>query len=119
MSLIIREATREDIEGFSPMQNKPSIIAVAGELNGAVVLLAGIAFSNGRWFAFCDLRDEARPYKMTIAREAKRFYERVRKMGIRFIYAEADPDEPNAVRWITSLGFKLDPRTLYLYRWES
>lgn len=95
------------------------MLAVVGDIDGRIVLMGGLAFSRGRWFAFLDITDEARPFKMTIARAAIRIFDEARKRGIRFVYAEADPNEPSAVRWLTSLGFKLDPRTLYLYRWES
>ena len=117
--MTVRPATREDIEAFSDMPNKPTIRAWVGEVDGEIVGLAGFAFQNGRWCGFCDLREKARPHKFTIARWAKRIIEDARKQGIRFVYAEADLKEHNAVRWLTSLGFEVDPRTDYLYRWRA
>lgn len=117
--MIIRPASREDIESFSDMPNKPSMLAWAGEIDGRIVGLAGFVFSKGRWLGFCDLTEEARKHKMTIARAAKRILAEAGNRGIKFIYAEADQNEPRAVRWLTSLGFRIDPRTVYLYRWES
>jgi hypothetical protein len=117
--LIIRPATRADVEAFATVRNWPSMVAVAGEIDGRVVLLGGLGYSRGRWFAFCDIADEARPHKIAIGRAAKRIFAKAKEQGIRFIYAEADPDEPGAVRWLTSLGFRPDPRSGYLYRWES
>jgi hypothetical protein len=95
------------------------MLAWAGELDGEIVALGGLAFSKGRWFAFCDLKPEARQFKMTIMRVAKRVLEDARERNIRFIYAEADPDEPKAVRWMQSLGFKPDERSGILYRWRQ
>ena len=89
------------------------------ELNGEIIALGGFAFSHGRWFGFVDLKDEARRYKMTIARAAKRIIAEAREQGIKFVYADADPGEPGAVRWLTSLGFTVDPRTAFLYRWRA
>lgn len=87
-------------------------------MDGKIVLMGGLGFTQGRWFAFCDITDEARKHKVAVARAAIRIFERARSLGIRFIYAKADPDEPTAVRWLTSLGFRPDPRSAELYRWE-
>lgn len=89
------------------------------ELDGEIVALGGCALVKGRWLGFCDLREEARPFKMHIARAAIRFLDHARKDGIRFIYVTADTQETGAVRWLTSLGFEVDPRTQYLYRWRA
>jgi hypothetical protein len=115
----VRPATREDIEAFSPLRNKPTIKALAMECDGKIIGLAGYALVKGRYFGFCDLHEEARQYKMHIARAARRFLKAARDDGIKFIYAEADPEEPGAVRWLTSLGFTVDPRTSHLLRWKG
>ena len=117
--MLIRPATRDDIEAFSDIPNKPSMRAWVGEVDGRIVGLAGFVFSQGRWLGFCDLTEEARKYKMTLARAAKRVIAQARMDGIRFIYTESDPTEPTSVRWLTSLGFTVDPRTAYLYRWKA
>jgi hypothetical protein len=117
--MIVEPATREDIEAFSDIPNKPTMKAWAGKIDDQIVLLGGLAFKQGRWFAFCDLKDEAREHKFALARAAIRVFEDARAMGIRYVYAEADPDEPTSHRWLTSLGFTLDPRSEYLYRWSG
>jgi N-acetylglutamate synthase-like GNAT family acetyltransferase len=114
----VRPATREDIEAFSDLPMKPTLRAWVGEVDGRIIALGGFALANGRWFGFCDLKDEARQYKMTIARAGKRIIAEAKKQGIKFVYAEADRDEPGAVRWLSSLGFSIDPRTTFLYRWR-
>lgn len=115
----VRPATRDDIEAFSDLPDKPTLRAWAGEVDGKIVALGGFAFSHGRWFGFVDLTDEARKHKFTIARAAKMVLSEAKRQGIKFIYAEADPNEPGARRWLASLGFTVDPRTLYLYRWRA
>lgn len=117
--MLVRPATREDIDRFSDMSGKPTIKAFVGEVDGEIVALGGLAFAKGRWFAFCDLLDGARAHKMSIARTAKRVFAEAKAQGIKYVYAEADPNEPGAVRWLTSLGFEPDPRTVYLYRWSG
>ena len=115
----VRVASKEDIEAYSDMAPKPTLKAWAGEVDGEIVALGGIAFAKGRWFAFCDLKEGAKDYPMTIMRTAKKVFEYAREKNIRFVYAEADPDEPKAVRWMESLGFQLDPRSQHLYRWRA
>lgn len=101
------------------MANKPTVRAIVAELEGRIIALAGIAFAKGRWFAFADITDEMRPYKMTIMRAAKRFLAEASRDGIKYIYAEASPVEPHAVAWLSSLGFIVDPRSEQLYRWSA
>ena len=117
--LAIRPATREDIEAFSDLPNKPTMRAWVAELDGRIVGLGGIALSKGRWFAFVDLKDEARPFKVTIARSALRFLDEARRDGIRFIYAEVSRHEPRALPWLLSLGFEFDQRSQHFYRWSA
>ena len=120
MPLVIRPATRTDIEAFSDMPDKPTIRAYVAEMDGKVIGMGGAALAKGRWYAFADLPEEIRPYKMTIMRNARRFLEQMRRDGIRFIYAEASPVEPKAVAWLTSLGFEVDQRSGgRLYRWRG
>ena len=115
----VRRATREDIDTFSDLKNKPTIKAYVGEIDGKIVAIGGLALSGGRWFGFCDLTEDAREHKFTIARMGKRIMDEAKSMGLRFVYAEASPNEPTAERWLTSLGFELDPRSAYLYRWRN
>lgn len=119
MTITVRPATAEDIAAFSDLANKPTVRAWIGELDGTIIALGGIALVKGRWIAFVDLTEAARPYKMTIARTAIRFLEQARRDGIKFIYADMDANEPSAPRWLASLGFTLDPRSQHLYRWRA
>ena len=56
---------------------------------------------------------------MKIAKAAKRAMQEANRRGIRFIYAQTDPNELGAERWLKSLGFRVDPRTPSLYRWVA
>lgn len=119
MAVVIRPATRPDIDAFSSMSGKPSIKAVCMEKDGRIIALGGIAYAKGRWIGFCDLAPEARHHKMHIMLGARRFMAEARKSGVRYIYAAADPHESRSILWLKSLGFHLDPRSGVLYRWGT
>lgn len=93
--------------------------AWVGEVDGKIVGMGGLALSHGRWFAFCDLKDEARKYKMAIVRAGRDIMADARSMGIPFVYAEADVDEPMAMKWMRSLGFEIDERSGFLMKWRA
>lgn len=119
MSLIVRTATRADVEAFAGKPNRETVRAWCGDLDGKVIGIGGIATVRGRHFAFLDLTEEARPYKMHIMRTAIRMLEQASRSGMRFIYAEADTEEPKSVAWLKRLGFEIDPRSKVLYRWKA
>jgi hypothetical protein len=116
--LVVRKATREDIQAFSNVTDFPTVKGVVGELNGKIIGFGGLARHRGRWYAFCDLIPEARKFKITIARAAIRVFEEARRDGVKFVYAEMDQNEPTAPAWLARLGFHLDPRSSYLFRWR-
>ena len=116
--VIVRPATREDIEAFSAAPQKPTMKAWVGELDGRLIGIGGLAFSHGRWFVFCDLTDEARQYKVTIAKTALTVMKEARRMGLKYVYAEIEDEEPAALRWQRSLGFELDERSGFLMKWR-
>ena len=118
-TIVIRKATRDDIAVFSQDQISPTIRAWCLECNGEVLGLAGLAYSKGRWIGFCDLKDEARIYKISIGRAARKFMEQTRRDGVKYVYAELSQVEPRASLWLKSLGFNIDPRSNKLYRWSA
>ena len=120
MPLVIRPATREDLDAFPTPFAKPTVKALAAEVDGEVLGVAGLAIVRGRYYAFCDLTStQAAPYRIAVARAAKRLFAEARAAGIRYIYTNADPDEPRACRWLASLGFTPDTRHPHLYRWSA
>lgn len=118
-SVLVRQATADDIAAFSDMPGKPTIRAMALVIDGQVAGLGGVAFMQSRWIGFVDLKDEARQYKTTIARAAIRFLAQLRRDGVRYVYVQRDEDEPRAGIWLASLGFEIDPRTQQLLRWKA
>lgn len=119
MQPVIRPATRKDIEAYSDMKNKPTIVAWVGDLDGRIIAIGGVALFHGRWIAFLDLTEEARRYKVSIAKAARTLFAWADQHGVKYIYADADKKEPKAIAWLHRLGFELDHRTNYLYRWSK
>lgn len=117
--VVIRPATRADLDAFSPLPGKPTIRALCMEREGRIIALGGFVLSKGRWIAFADLSEEARRYKIHILRAAQRLFRDARRDGVRYIYTDADTQEPRSLPWLASLGFSLDPRSRSLYRWEG
>jgi N-acetylglutamate synthase-like GNAT family acetyltransferase len=119
MPLRIRPATSDDL-AKTTLPVRPTLKALVGEVDGEIIGLAGLARIAGRYYAFCDVTSTtAKPHRYRIARAAQRFLLEARAAGIRFIYAAANPAEPGATRWLTSLGFTPDPLHPDLYRWSS
>jgi hypothetical protein len=108
--VIVRPATSDDINRFSDLSPKPSVRAWVAEKDNQIIALGGLALVRGRWFAFLDLKPEARQYKMHIMRSALRLLAQARADDIRYIYANIGPDEPKAEAWLHRLGFRPDPR---------
>ena len=117
--LVIRPATKADIDAVVELANKPSIRAWVAEIDGRILGMAGIFRHDGRWYGYADMTDEIRGHKMALGRAARRFLAGVDRDGIKYIYAEASPTQPRAVAWLESLGFRIDARGGHYYRWRA
>lgn len=119
MAPVVREATKADIDAFYAMEEKPTMRAWLAEVDGEIIGICGIARTRGRWVAFCDIKDELRRFKKVILKTGLLMMREARKAGIRYVYSEPNPDEPNAERFLQALGFHLDPRSMSLFRWRA
>lgn len=120
MRPIVRQATAADLAAFYAGRPAPmtqvTVTAWCGELDGEVIAVGGFAHVNGRLIAFYDMDERARRYKVTLVRAARRI---VRDMAARnkVMFAQSDPKEAGAARWIASLGFKpTEFRDIYQWR---
>jgi hypothetical protein len=116
--ILVRQTTREDIEDFCGTEVSPSVKAMTFEREDEIIGMGGVVKCGGRWLAFFRITDELRPHKMVVARAAIRFFENLRKQGVKFVYAQRDMNEPTSGRWLESLGFEMDPG-MKLYRWRA
>ena len=114
----VRRATAKDIDAFAELEQTPTVIGWVGELDGKIIAVGGLARTAGYWSAFCDLTEEAKPYKYKIARTALRVMKDARARGIHYVYANLDSTKEGSQKWAESLGFELDPRSQKLFRWR-
>lgn len=119
MTLTVRKATRADIEAYSKKPQSQTIRAVVADLNGEIIGIGGMYLRQGRWYAFADVPEECRKYKIHIMRAAIRFLDEARRSGVRIIYTCRDEDEAGSLKWLTSLGFEQDPTTMIIFRWRA
>lgn len=124
--VITRPATRDDIAAFALPAGviTPTVKGWVGEVDGKAVALGGFALVKGRWIGFMDVTEEGRGLlaknmyvRAALLRTAVTALREARKVGIRFIYAEADMRFPRADELLEKIGFHIDPRSEYLYRW--
>lgn len=112
---MVRRATRADYMAFFG-KAEATMWALAGEVDGKIVGIGGLAHVNGRQVLFLDIAPEARRYKVTLMREAKKMMDAVKASGRAFVYAKPDPKEPAAAKWLRSLGFAPTEGGYWLWR---
>lgn len=115
---VIRRATRADLEKFYRTKTiRQTLSARIATVNNRMVGCGGVAWIDGRVFVFLDLKPSARRYKLALVKAAKEVVDEVRADGCRVMYAQRDPTEPTADKWLRRLGFEptLKPG---IYRWQ-
>lgn len=112
---VIRKADATDIALYYG-RAMPTMSASVAELNGEAIGMGGLIRFRDRWYVFLDIKDEMREFKFTLMRAAKGVMQDIRQRGLKQVYTMADVREPNACRWIESLGFK---KTSLGYRWRE
>ena len=119
LTLLIRPATREDIEAACSLPLYPRMRALVAERDGALIGFAGVFVREGRWYGFADLTDGLRAHRFLLARAARSFLSDIKRDGIKYIYAEVSPIQPRSLPWLKSLGFRPDPKGSHFYRWSA
>lgn len=124
--VVSRPATREDILAFSSVVKWPTAKAWIGEIDGEAVALGGLALLKGRWIGFIDVTEKGREYltkslgvRAAMIRAMMEGMREAKRMGIRYVYAEADTQFPKARELIERMGFHVDPRSPALHRWKN
>lgn len=92
-------------EWYGDRGRGPTVKGIAGFVDGKLVAVAGVMIRSGKVLAFCDLREEARPYKHHIHRTAMRILSEA-KQHHRRIIAYCDRSEEGSAKWLARLGFR-------------
>lgn len=106
---IVRPATAADLDAYyaaHPLTGpRCTVTAWCGELDGEIIAIGGFAHVRGKLIAFFEEDDKARRFKVTLVKAGIRV---IREMAARgkVMYAQTDPKEPGAKRWVESLGFR-------------
>ncbi len=99
----LRLATAADVEAFYGQPPEHTMRGYVVLLAGRPVALGGIVYRCGMLCAFSEMKDQFRPYKVSIVRFA-------RKVGELFNglpgMAVASPSEPGADKLLRRLGFE-------------
>ena len=110
---ILRPATREDIAKatahlYGERRDPPvRILAYAGEVDGRVICVGGVAFyPGGVRIAFCDIDNEGRSYPVSLHRGAKMVMDAARRFGVQRILVCQSGMHEKTPRWLAHLGFR-------------
>lgn len=104
--VIIRRATKEDLEAFYGRENRPSCKAWIAFWKGEAACVAGIALERIGPVAFSDVKPGINAPTITIWRTAKVMLEEMRKREVPLIVG-VNKCVPNSYRFLKSLGFVL------------
>lgn len=102
-------------EWYGESGRAPTVKGVAGFVDGELVAVAGFALTAGKVVAFCELKEEARPYKTAIHRTAVRLFKDAMRYHRR-ILAYCDENEPTAPAWLRRLGFEAQEDGVWVWR---
>lgn len=91
-----------ELIGGPPGHRAKTITALAGD---RVLGVGGVIYINGELWASLQMAPEARRYPTAIHRAGLKAIELFRAIGARRVYANAQPDNPAAERWLERLGF--------------
>lgn len=104
---VIRRATRADLEKFYRTKTiRQTLSAKVGIVNGRIIACWGLAWIDGVVFVFFDWKASALRYRVTMIKAGRALMDEAREMGIKVMWAQRDPTEPGAGKWLHCLGFK-------------
>ncbi len=115
----IRPATAGDFEAMYGHPPERTVYAFVGDAAGEIVGIGGVYLDPGGPIGFLNVTERAKPYKLTLLREAKRFMkEHAGPMPVRAI---RDKNNKLAGRFLLALGFRYMRSTSEgeLYEWNK
>ena len=115
-NLIVRELTRDDLIGwYGDTGVYPTFKGFAFQLDGEVIGIGGLHFTQGLVIAFSDGKPECKKFKISLHKTALRLFAEAGKRHKRIIALQG-VDEPSAPRWLSRLGFKKISEGLWQWR---
>lgn len=102
--VILRPATKQDVESFYGDRPLLTVRAIVAELDGDVVAIAGFAMHQGLNLAFSDLRENTNASRVMIVKYAKKMAHWMRDTGLP-IYVTENPQRSNSHRFLSLMGF--------------
>lgn len=114
--MIVRPATVDDLIEYSGSLPPCQIRAMAAEVDGKVVGIAGLAFlKNGAVLAFMNAEGVVREHRVRLFRSAKGFIRDAASRGLTRINAICADDIEAAERFLRHLGFRQVSGGIYHY----
>jgi hypothetical protein len=103
------------LEWYGDQGAGPTVRGIAAILDGKLVAIAGLYFARGQVIVFCALKDEARPYKVTIHKTALALIADAKARHKRIV-AICDPSETSSAGWLARLGFRQEEGDLWAWQ---
>lgn len=104
--VLFRPSVADD---FVALQGSPPIYrsrCTTATVEDRVIGIGGLVYPpDGEIWASVLMADEARQYPAAIHRAGRRAMAEFRRLGVKRVFAEAQPGNPAAERWLLRLGF--------------
>lgn len=106
-AVVLRHATRTDVDALIAEPLPYRIRAFAAERDGELLGVGGLAFlPDGTVGAFVHVVPGARRYRVALHKAGLRTMALARQLGVRRVVALAEPGVEPACRWLHRLGFR-------------
>ena len=115
----LRPATIDDYRTLYGSEPPVSLQAIAAELDGETIGIAGIAYERGQLLGFSQMTDKMRQYPIQIMRATHRVMKMIREQEVN-VLAVASCDEKNAAYFLEKLGFTYlgERKGQRVYQWR-
>ena len=115
MRVELRPATAADFAALFDRPIPHRVRAIAAELDGKLLGVGGVVYRPDGVFAFAQFTEAFRLYPVAMHRAGVAGMALIRAAGLREVFAEDQPGNPAAVRWLERFGFRRDG-ALFVWR---
>lgn len=119
--VVIKPATRHDIEAFYGRQMRDTCRAWSAFYDGRLVCIAGVAIRRTIMVVFMEMRLEEDVPKKLVWRSALHIWEKIKALDYPVMYAIAEPNLTTAPAFLKRLGFDHIESSARgdIYRWPA